>query len=52
MKKLMTMLLGLAFLTGTVAFAQQEPPKAEKGAKKGKASKKASKKKGEEPKKG
>lgn len=51
MKKLMTMSLGLAFLTGTMAFAvQTDQPKAEKGAKKGKAAKKAPKKKTEEPK--
>jgi hypothetical protein len=32
MKKIMTMMLGLAFLAGTVSitFAQQEQPKAEK----------------------
>lgn len=42
MKKLMTLMLGLAFLTGTVAvtFAQNEPTKTEKKTKKGKKGKK------------
>ncbi len=45
MKKLMTIMLGLSLLGGTVAlFAQQEPPKAEKTAKKEKKAKKAPKK--------
>jgi len=45
MKKLMTLMLGLAFLTGTVsvAFSQDAPKKESK--------KKGKKKKGEEPKK-
>ena len=51
MKRLMTLMLALAFLTGTVAvsFAQDQPPKTEK--KKGKKGKKGEKKT-EEPKKG
>ncbi len=46
MKKLMTLMLGLAFATGTVTpiFAQDQPPKKEK-------KKKGKKKKNEEPKK-
>jgi Ni/Co efflux regulator RcnB len=50
MKKLMTAMLALAFLCGTVAVAQQDPPKAEKSAKKKTAKKKTSKRKAEEPK--
>jgi len=47
MKKLMTMMLGLALLTGTasVVFGQDQPKKEDGKKKKGK------KKKGEEPKK-
>jgi hypothetical protein len=50
MKKLMTLMLGLAFLTATVGvtFAQDQPPKKEEP-KKGK--KKGGKKKEETPKK-
>ena len=47
MKKLMTLMLGLSFLAGTVAvtFAQDQPAPQKQGKKKGK------KKKTEEPKK-
>jgi hypothetical protein len=50
MKKLMTLMLGLAFLTGTVAIAQEnkEAPKTEKKKKGGK--KKGAEKKTEEKK--
>jgi hypothetical protein len=55
MKKLMTLMLGLAFLTATVGvtFAQDQPPKKEepkKGKKKGKK-KEEGQKKEESPKK-
>jgi len=50
MKKLMTLMLALSFMGGTIAlFAQDNPPKKEEPAKKGK--KKGGKKKEEAPKK-
>ena len=50
MKKLMTLMLGMALAVGTVAVTfAQDPPKMEDGKKAGK--KKGGKKKGEEPKK-
>ena len=51
MKKLMTLMLGLSLALGSVAvvFAQDDPPKKEKKAKK---TPKKPKKKGEDPKKG
>jgi hypothetical protein len=49
MKKMMTLMLGMGLMFGTVAvFAKQDPPKKEEGKKGGK---KGGKKKGEEPKK-
>jgi len=51
MKKLMTMMLALAFMTGTVAvtFAQDQPQKTEKKKKKGGKKKKGEKKDEQKP---
>jgi hypothetical protein len=52
MKKLMPAAVALAFLTGTVAIAQEkaDPPKQEKAGKNKTAKPKTSKKKAEQPK--
>jgi ribosomal protein L12E/L44/L45/RPP1/RPP2 len=51
MKKLMTLMLGLAFVMGTVAIAQETPKEPQKEAKKKPGKKKTEKKKVEEEKK-
>jgi hypothetical protein len=50
MKKLMTLVLGLAFVFGTVAIAQEAPAKTEKTEKKKKGGKKKTDEKKEEKK--